>query len=271
MSKRFPGSCLLVLVTAAASIGCAAQKNEPGLFGGQGAQVGSANEKPLPEGAGDPAALGPCGKMSPASDATLIDDFEDGDGHVFKAFERDGYWFSANDKTDGSTQSPSGNFMAEKLPEAEASKDNHYGAHLAASGQKDWVTWGTELKWTREGLRCPLNVSGFAGMRFRAKGPGRVHVTLGVPEVTPKDGGGTCTDRCYDAHGKWFDLSPTWDSYELRWEKLQQGGWGVEARFTPERIVNLHFSADVKTLPIDFWVDDIELIPKTPAAATAAR
>jgi hypothetical protein len=268
MSKPFSW-CLLLLV--AASVGCAAQKNEPGLFGGQGAQVGSANEKPLPEGAGDPAALGPCGKMSPASDAALIDDFEDGDGHMFKAFERDGYWFGANDKTEGSTQTPSGTFMAEKLPEAEGNKDNRYAAHLTAAGQKDWVTWGTELKWTRDGLRCPLNVSGFAGVRFRAKGPGRVRVTLAVPEVTPKEGGGTCTDRCYDAHGKWFDLSPTWDSYELRWEKLQQGGWGAEARFNPERIVNIHLSPDVKTLPIDFWVDDIELIPKTPSATTAAR
>lgn len=272
MSKRLSQSSWLVALAAVSSVACAAPQKGPELFGGQGAKVGSTDEKPLPEGAGDPAALGPCGKASPPSDASLIDDFEDGDGHVFKAFERDGFWFGASDKTEGSSQSPSGTFMAEKLPDAEASKDNRYAAHLVASGQKDWgVVWGTALNWTHQGLKCPLNANAFAGIRFRAKGPGRIRVTVAVPEVTPKDGGGTCKDRCYDAHAKYFDLGPGWDNYEARWEKLQQGGWGTEARFTPERIVNLGFNVDVKSLPIDFWVDDVELIPKTPEAAAAAR
>ncbi|HEY6080606.1 MAG TPA: hypothetical protein VIW29_17450, partial [Polyangiaceae bacterium] len=81
----------------------------------------------------------------------------------------------------------------------------------------------------------------------------------------------TCTEGCYDAHGKLFVLGNTWDSYEARWEKLAQAGWGTDARFTPERIVNLAFNVPVKDLPIEFWIDDVELIAKSaPAPAKAA-
>lgn len=240
----------------------------PKVFGGEGAKL---DEKPLPAGAGDPAALGPCGKAGPPSQTALIDDFEDGNDRLFKGFERDGFWFGASDKTEGSTISPTGTFVPELVPAVESTKENRYAAHLTAAGQKDWgVVWGSALQWTREGLKCPLNVSGFAGVRFRAKGPGKLRVNVAVPEVTPKEEGGTCADRCYDAHGKLFLLTDAWDSYEMRWEKMQQGGWGREAVFTPERVTNLTLKADVKDLPIDVWIDDVELIPKA-AQATAAR
>lgn len=275
MSKlgALPPLCLLSLLCLPGALtvaGCQQQgADDPSVFGGQGAKVGGLDEKPLPAGAGDPGTLGPCGKVGPVSDAQIIDDFEDGNDRIFKGYQRDGFWFAAGDKTEGSTITPTAPFAAELLPAAESSKDNRYAAHLTAQGQKNWgVVWGAALQYTRDGLKCPLNVSGFAGLRFRAKGPGTIRVSVAVPEVTPKEGGGTCADRCYDAHGKIFLLSDSWDNYEMRWEKVQQGGWGAEARFTPERIVNLGINVDVKALPIDLWLDDVELIPKvTPAAA----
>jgi hypothetical protein len=249
--------------------GCAAKNaDKSSVFGGQGAQIAGTSEKPLPAGAGDPNALGPCGKVGPASDTQLIDDFEDGNDRIFKGFERDGFWFAASDKTEGSTVTPNAPFVAELLPEADSSKDNRYAAHLTAAGEKDWgVVWGAALQRTKDGIKCPLNVSRYAGVRFRAKGPGTIRLSIAVPEVSPKESGGTCADRCYDAHGKVFLLTDKWDSYEVRWGKLQQGGWGTEARFTPERIVNLAINGDVKALPLDFWIDDVELIHQAPAAA----
>jgi hypothetical protein len=263
MRTSLRGALGVALATAyLGNAACAAKSSdEKPVFGGEGAKV--LDEKPLPPGAGDPEALGPCGKASPASDASLIDDFEDGNDRIFKAFERDGFWFGAGDKTEGSKLSNAVTFAPELLPEAEAKKDNRYAAHLTASGQTNWgVVWGTALQWTKQGIKCPVNLSAFAGVRFRAKGPGQIRVSLAVPEVTPKEHGGTCTDRCYDGHGRLISLSEAWDSYELRWEKLAQGGWGTEARFTPERLVNVNFNVDVKALPIDFWLDDVELIAK---------
>jgi Carbohydrate binding domain (family 11) len=270
MSKLVSVSLLLVTAALAACVQHGAEG--PQVFGGKGANVTSLDERPLPPGAGDPQALGPCGKNGPVSDAQVIDDFEDGNDRIFKGFQRDGFWFAASDKTEGSTITPTTPFAPELLPAAESNKDNRYAAHLTAAGESNWgVVWGTALHWTRDGLKCPLNVSAFAGVRFRAKGPGKIRVSVAVPEVTPKEGGGTCVDRCYDAHGKLFLLSEAWDSYEMRWEKMQQGGWGTEARFTPERIVNLAVNVDVKSLPIDLWLDDVELIPQTPPSAPAAH
>ncbi len=263
-----------VLATLATSLGCLRKDAEPGspaVFGGKGATPLGLQEKPLPEGAGAPEAAGPCGRSSAPNEQALLDDFEDGDNKLFKGFEREGYWYASSDNTEGSLITPVGDFAAEALPQAESSKDNRYAAHLAASGQKQWgVIWGSGLKWVRRGIKCPLNVSGFAGVRFRAKGPGTIRLSLAVPEVMPKDEGGSCKDGCYDTHGKRFVLNDTWETYDVLWDRLQQGGWGTEARFTPERLINLGINVDIKSLPIDFWVDDFELIPKAGAATKSA-
>jgi hypothetical protein len=261
-----------LVLAAAVSVACMQQEADgPQVFGGKGARVTGLDEKPLPAGAGELQALGPCGKNGPVSDAQLVDDFEDGNDRIFKGFQRDGFWFAASDKTEGSIITPTAPFAAELLPAGESSKENRYAAHLTAAGETSWgVVWGAALNWTHEGIKCPLNVSGFAGLRFRAKGPGQIRVSIAVPEVTPKDQGGTCLDRCYDAHGKLFLLGDAWDSYEVRWEKLQQGGWGTEARFTPQRVLNLGINVGVKELPIDLWLDDVELIPLSVASAPAA-
>ena len=88
----------------------------PPIFGGKGAQIAEPAEKPLPAEA-TPHESGPCAAGSPKSDVALLDDFEDGDHKLFKAFEREGWWFGASDKTEGSTIYPTGDLKAEVLPE----------------------------------------------------------------------------------------------------------------------------------------------------------
>ncbi len=266
------GSTLLLLVA-----GCAAQDPKPAapaVFGGKGATIASPDEKPLP--AADAIAVtGPCAKKSPASDMRLIEDFEDGDAKLFKAFEREGWWFTASDNTEGSTVQPRDGFKAEALSGTDATRENRFAAHLQAAGQKQWgAVWGTSLQWGTKGIRCPFNGSAFDGFRFRAKGPGSIRVSVTIPESMPKDAGGTCSEGCYDHYGKTFVLSDRWDEYLVRWDRLQQGGWGAEARFDPGRVLGLGFSAGPKELPIDFWIDDIEFIaaatPAAPANTTTA-
>jgi hypothetical protein len=65
-------------------------------------------------------------------------------------------------------------------------------------------------------------------------------------------------------------LSDHWDTYVVPWNRVQQGGWGTEARFEPSRLVSLQFAADPKQLPVDFWVDDIEFVTAKPVAPAAA-
>ncbi|HEV8246545.1 MAG TPA: hypothetical protein VGP93_12290, partial [Polyangiaceae bacterium] len=116
----------------------------------------------------------------------------------------------------------------------------------------------------------PFNGSAFAGFKFRAKGPGTIRVSVSIPETMPKDSGGTCSEGCYDHYGKVFTLSNHWEDYIVRWDRLQQGGWGHEARLDPARMLGLGFSAGPKELPIDFWVDDIEFVNADASAPVPA-
>lgn len=248
----------------------------PPIFGGQGAlaaQVAMPQETPLMVDSGvGPAPAGPCAAPSKPTDVALLDDFEDGDGHLFKAFERDGWWFAAGDPTEGAkVYPPADHFQPDRLPAAESSKDNLFAAHFKAEGQKDWgATWGVALLWESKGIRCPLNATGFAGIRFRARGPGTVRVAFAMPETQPTDQGGSCTTGCYDYHGKFVYLSDRWTDYVVRWDALEQGGWGAQARFDPARLLRLTFSVKSKNVPIDFWVDDIAFVDAREAETLTA-
>ena len=189
--------------------------------------MGAPKEQPLPpDNAGEKQAKGPCAVASPPSDLALVDDFEDGDQAAFKGFQREGWWFAASDATDGAKLLPEhGSFHPERLAPTEGRKDNVFAAHLKADGQKDWgAVFGVSLRFASKGIRCPLNLSAFAGLRFRAKGPGTVRVAFGVPQTMPAESGGTCSSGCYDVHTKVVYLSDRWDDYLVPWNRLEQGG-----------------------------------------------
>lgn len=247
----------------------------PVVFGGEGAVVGASKELalPSPDSGAEPKAQGPCAAASPVSDGALIDDFEDGDAAAFKAFQREGYWFAASDPTEGATLAPDrGGFKPDRLPIAESNRENLFAAHLKANGQKDWgAVWGVTLRWRSEGIRCPLNASSFAGVRFRAKGPGTVRVAFPVPETQPVDAGGTCKARCYDVHGQLLVLTGRWDDYLVRWDHLEQQGWGAEARFEPSRVNGFQIAVRPQELPADLWIDDVSFVTEPEAQALAAQ
>jgi hypothetical protein len=259
--------------------GAANTNARPPVFGGQGAVIEAARDAPREQALAPEAlpaqkvAAGPCGAPMPLSDIALVDDFEDGDAAAFWGFQREGYWFAAGDATEGAKLSPEhGAFRPERLPLAEAHKDNVFAAHLRAEGQKDWgAVFGVTLHWANKGIRCPLNLSGFAGVRFRAKGPGTVRVAFGIPETEPSESGGTCTSGCYDLHTKAVYLGDRWDDYFVSFDRLEQGGWGTQARFDPAHVVQLQFAVRQPDLPADFWLDDVTFVTGSEAVALAAQ
>jgi hypothetical protein len=261
------------VAVAAACLGACKSSGDaahPPVFGGDGAVV--VNEQPLEAASSAPPVYtGPCKGLAPASDTTLFDDFEDGDAKPFKGFEREGWWWSAADTTPGATLLPEkGTFAPERLGASEATKDNLFAAHFAASGQKEWgAVWGSTLAWTNGGIKCPFNASLFDGVTLRAKGKGAIRVTFGLPETIGADGGGQCKERCYDSHGKALFLTNEWQEFGVPWEKLQQEGWGAQARFDPGRLIQIAFKAAVQDLPVDFWVDDVRFVNKSAAAPKA--
>lgn len=232
------------------------------MFGGEGATVGP-DSTPLTAESDEPEITGPCATPPPPGEGLLLDDFEDGDHKVFKDFHREGWWYTATDGSEGETVSPPpSGFVPSALPAEEASPENEMAAHLTAQGMKDWgVSWGTTLSFVKDGLRCPFNASAFDGISFRAKGPGTIVLRVNTPRTIPPELGGVCKERCWDTHAKLFRIKEGWNEYSVRWEQLQQGGWGTEARFDKARIQSINFTADPKILPVDLWIDDLRFLP----------
>ncbi len=243
---------------------CGPNQQSAPVFGGRGAVVdpgasaAQAEAKP---------AKGPCDSV-PASEDARLDDFEDGDHRLFGGFEREGWWFTATDHTPGAQVFPAeGKFEPVSLA-SEGTPENQFAAHLRASGQTDWgVTWGTTLAHVGAEAKCPLNAGHFAGLRLRARGKGVLLVRFGMPETTAAEFGGSCSDKCWDMHSFLLRLSDAWETREIRWDQLQQGGWGKSVRFDPARLMSLQFAATVPNLPADAWLDDVEWIrPASPKA-----
>lgn len=257
-----------VLVCAASTLVACEPKPQaaPGaVFGGQGVEPGA---KPLPANMNESALRGPCSPAAPPGEALLIDDFEDGDNRPFKEFQREGYWYAAADTTNGEISPKPNAFAAELLAGEESTPQNRMAAHFVASGYSDWgVVWGTSLRWVDAGVKCPFNGTKFLGVKFRARGSGRVRVNFGIPETIPKEYEGICAERCYDTHSRVVTLTPAWETYEVRWAELQQWGWGTQARFDAARILSLQFAVDGKQLPVEVWLDDVAFIESAPAAA----
>lgn len=258
LGKLAVSSCLVGMCAIAVACEPKPAATPGPVFGGE---VTATDARPLPANMNESILNGPCSPAAPASETLLIDDFEDGDNRPFKEFQREGYWYSAGDTTPGEMSPKPNTFAAEPLPDSESTPQNRMAAHLSASGYSDWgVVWGTSLRWVDAGVKCPFNGSKFAGVRFRARGTGRVRVNVGIPETIPKEYDGVCVERCYDTHSRVVLLTPDWETYEVPWVELQQWGWGTQARFDATRILSLQFAVDGKNLPVDFWLDDVAFI-----------
>jgi hypothetical protein len=261
-SRSVRPSALLVAVFF---LGCCSKEPHPATFGGQGATVDPGPAAGKVDATG--ASADPCAAPSPTSEDARVEDFEDADNRLFGGFEREGYWYSASDHTpESSIFPPDGSFKTSELPAAEATALNRTAAHFSADGQKDWgAVWGTTLRHVGDSAKCSLNVGQFQGLRFRVRGKGSVRLRFGMPETVASEYGGRCTERCWDVHEATLHLTEEWQTREVRWDQLQQGGWGKSVRFDPKHLLSLEFAAKPGNLPADFWLDDLAWISEAKA------
>lgn len=238
-----------------------------GIFGGTGGiggigGIGEAVPRAGGGGTGGTASAG-AGNVddacqnTPPGELASIDDFDDGNSQAAYEAEREAYWFTVADGSDG-TLEPTGPF----LPVAGGYR-NTKSAHVSASG---FSTWGAELTLNishKGAVRCPFDASSFRGLRFVARGSGRVRVQVAMPGVVDKDYGGTCDSKagqvCYDIHGVFVTLGEEYRAYELPWSSFQQRGYGVSVPFDQKTLTSIHFSMEKEELPVDLWLDQVEL------------
>lgn len=212
-------------------------------------------------GSGD-AALDPC-RDTPPGTVALIDDFDDGDSVAAFEADREAYWFTVHDESAGQLE-PADEF----LPVA-GGYHNTNAAHVSASG---FSTWGAELGANishKTAIRCPYNASAFAGLRFVARGHGRMRLQVAMPEVIDKEYGGKCDPQlgqtCYDLHGIFITLTDDYRLYEVPWSQLVQRGFGAPVTFNPKTLMTLYFLMETPDLPVDLWVDDFSFWDGVPS------
>lgn len=198
------------------------------------------------------------------ADLALIDDLEDGNAVIAEFEERQGQWSAYNDATSGATQTPAAGKAV--TPEAGGANGSQFALHTSGSGFSEWGA-GIQLDFKNSGSgassREPFDASHYAGISFYAKGSGSPRVELATPATTDSAGGGSCTESCFDTHGKSITLGADWALFTIPFDDLVQEGWGAEAAFSPAELLGLAFkvsgSADAPA-DFDFWIDDVRFV-----------
>lgn len=197
---------------------------------------------------------GPCERpVRVAVDQGLIDDFEDGNSRVFAHAGRSGTWQFV-------TAHEAGDQARRLTPQL---LDSHAGAGRALHVGVPAVSgWGASVVLAFGGCQ---DVSAFEAIRFRAKGPVQLSVMLNMAEVVARAHGGTCENDCYHAHGRRVTLGERFATHTLRFDEFEQPSTTPAARRVPFRPQSLHglaFGVAAEDAPSEFWIDDIEFIPR---------
>jgi hypothetical protein len=185
----------------------------------------------------------------------MIDNFEDGDGALIPNGGRQGYWYTFNDETEGSTQTPAVDMV---LPESGGAGGTSMAMHTTGNGFAVWGAGvGIDLNSTGGdmSIKMPYDSSAFTGIVLMAKGNGQVRAAVQISATIPPEEGGTCTLDC-DPHGKVLLLSDEWQQFTLPFDQLNQEGWGTEASWDATAVVGVQFKVG-KDVDFDFWVDEI--------------
>lgn len=218
----------------------------------------SAERATLPSGAGAIGAatagsgrvVDPCReRVVGTGEAPLLDDFEDGDDLISRLEGRDGFWRWARE-TDAPGTAPA----LIPVPRGDGVASNRLAVHVKGPQLSDWGAT-IELDFRP---RC-YDAARYAGIRFQARGPGRVYLAAREVGVIPIAEGGTCERDCHNPHVAKVELTDEFQSYELRWSELRQRGMERPA-LDPSRLHSIAFLIRPEDTPYDVWVDDVSFV-----------
>jgi poly(3-hydroxybutyrate) depolymerase len=179
----------------------------------------------------------------------VIDDFETGPGRIVSNEGRGGYWFSYDDGTGG------------KLLREEISDDTRV-LHVKASGFTQWGAGigASILSTTSRTRACGYDASAYSGIRFRARGKGRMRLLFSSVANTPASQGGLCRrseNECYDRPGVWVDLKEQWQIVEQPFCAFFPEGWGGNrSGLDASDLVAVQFQLDARQ-DFELWLDDL--------------
>jgi hypothetical protein len=185
----------------------------------------------------------------------LIDDFEDRNARLTIHDGRSGSWLANGDAK--AKQQPRAGTTAfpQLLPKPRAA--SRYALHFSG-GQ---LASGAGLDASFAPGHC-YDASPYGGVELWAKGPGRVHVMVSMIDMLERKWGGLCDSGCYDPHRAALDLGREWQRFAVRWDELEQVGYGTRVAFDPKRLSSLQFFVEGADSPFDLWIDDVAFTPR---------
>ena len=191
----------------------------------------------------------------PIEPDNMIDNFEDGDGALIPNGGRKGYWYTFNDASEGSTQTPPTDAV---LPEAGGANGTSMALHTTGTGFAEWGA-GIGIDLNNAGgdmnIKMIYDASAYTGIVVTARGNAQIRASVQIEAAIPPEEGGTCALDC-DPHGKVLLLTDQWQQFTLPFDQLNQEGWGTPASWDASKIVGIQFKA-AKNVDFDFWVDEI--------------
>lgn len=255
--------------TAATALACSNDDSDPGVDdAGLDVDAGDDLFGATPEiaveeeDAGPPTPVNPlvvCETAVGGEGSTQIDDFEDEDLFTDVTDGREGSWYSYGDETEGGSHE----FLVAAIPDGR--DDSEYALRFSGSGYLDWgAGMGVDLRWTETGDEaCLYDASAYDGFSFWARGSGEsVRLIVQNPFIVPVSSGGDCEMGCWDSHGVDLTLEDEWQLVEIRFDDLEQAGWGEAlggppgADFDPSVIRSIEFTT-AGDVDFDYWIDDV--------------
>jgi hypothetical protein len=221
-----------------------------------------------------------CACPYPAGDGTT-DLITNVDGDMANAFKTAavakaaGRWDLSRDMSTG-TLMPAGNPTLK--PAMGGANGSMSAMHVTGA---NLTGWGAALSALMAG-GCPFDASGYGGISFWAKGTSTVAegtnkllVLVGNPEYLPKpagfcDGSAVPADpACYSRHRVTIDLTADWKQYIIAWSDLMPPSYYTTGpAFGANRVTDIVFNASgpfpamTPAASFDFWVDEINFVPK---------
>jgi hypothetical protein len=177
-----------------------------------------------------------------------IVDFEDGDSYFGNRSL--GSCFLFNDGT--GTQEPA---SSDELVVAGGPRPSKY---MMASSGIGFDIWGAGLGCS---LGCVYDVSRFRGVRFQvaAEGARSFYLQVATQQTTPIEAGGSCIGNCYDNYRyPIFLADASWYECTVRFDDLDQAGWGTPVAFDPHAILTVQFNVETWQLPYDLKLDGLQ-------------
>lgn len=200
----------------------------------------------------------------------LIDDMEDGSGHIRRCVERQGVWYAFHESEYG-TQWPLPTVPGVPIETSviEGGRNGSLRAmHSYAAGKNDFLA-GIGIDLAFDGLSYgTYDASAYSGVTFWVKGtasPGLVFRVSTRATTLPAYGGVCLEEYCFPVSTP-IALSAQWRQI---WVPFAAFGANGNGDFPRSDVTNMQLVCEVSCESYDFWIDDLALYAGNPSCCSS--